>query len=452
MQAIHQPGHAGFGTGGSARLGRRLATLACLATLGWAVQPAHAAVITLSDLNIFRDYRAANDVGLGQGDVFQYGANVSGGSAGYKIQGIFTPGNGGQQVFSAVQNCGPLAVNANFCAGGIGFNTARTQGTWQVHLFNGLVDLFASLPNTTSIPASTVPFPTDVRITANGSTPTINWTLNGYTPDSLRVQIFDKSDIRANGTANIIHSINLPPGTTSYTFPALLSSSSTGNPVNLIPGHSYAINFQVIDTRNNLPIAPGAGNAQILTRSNSFFDFSPPLPGQPPVIELPQISGDNKVYQFKVGAVGPNSVTFIDPAVAVGYDYAIGAGDPDFASVVLPNVGDNHYMLHYVSGGNAFDIALDGGIQYFFPGAGVDAFSVTGIETSAMLDPGNAGAFVTGLTFATNGQFTGTMTPIVVDVNPSVPEPGSLLLLGLALGSIAITRRRPQAGPRKRPA
>ena len=58
-----------------------------------------------------------------------------------------------------------------------------------------------------------------------------------------------------------------------------------------------------------------------------------------------------------VGAVGPNSMTFIDPAVAIGYDYAIGAGDPDFASVLLPSVGDNHYTLHYFSGGNAFDIA-----------------------------------------------------------------------------------------------
>ena len=39
-----------------------------------------------------------------------------------------------------------------------------------------------------------MPFPTDVKITANGATPTISWTLNGYTPDSLRVNIFDKAD------------------------------------------------------------------------------------------------------------------------------------------------------------------------------------------------------------------------------------------------------------------
>jgi hypothetical protein len=271
------------------------------------------------------------------------------------------------------------------------------------------------------------------------------------------VNIFDKSDRIANGTANIIHSINLAPGATSYTVPATLNSSTTGNPVSLIPGHSYAINFQVIDTRNDQPIAAGAGNAQILTRSNSFFDFSPPLPGQPPVIELPMISGNNKVYQFNVGSVGPSSVTFIDPAVAVGYDYAKGTGDPNFASVLLPNVGDNHYLLHYVFGGNPFDIALDGGIQYFFPTSGVDAFSVTGIETSAMLDPGNAGAFVTGLTFTADGQFTGTMTPIVVDVAATVPEPGTLLLLGLAAGGAALSRRRGRAwacrrdGPTARP-
>ena len=41
-----------------------------------------------------------------------------------------------------------------------------------------------------------------------------------------------------------------------------------------------------------------------------------------------------------------------------------------------------------------------------------------GIETSAGLNPQDATAFITGLTFVSEGSFTGTMTPIIYgDVN-----------------------------------
>jgi hypothetical protein len=69
---------------------------------------------------------------------------------------------------------------------------------------------------------------------------------------------------------------------------------------------------------------------------------------------------------------------------------------------------------------------------------GLDRFAVRGIEVSAGLDPANTTAFITGLTFAGSGQFTGTQTPITV----SVPEPGSLALLGLSIAGIAAFRRR----------
>src|SRR5271166_3479839 len=51
------------------------------------------------------------------------------------------------------------------------------------------------------------------------------------------------------------------------------------------------------------------------------------------------------MFHFSIGSVGPSSVTFIDPKVAIGYDYAIGAGNPNFASVLLPNVGGGHFDL-----------------------------------------------------------------------------------------------------------
>lgn len=66
--------------------------------------------------------------------------------------------------------------------------------------------------------------------------------------------------------------------------------------------------------------------------------------------------------------------------------------------------------------------SIDAGDQYFFPMGGVSEFTVTGIDPSADLDPADTSTFVTGLTFASDGSFTGTMTPITENVS-TVPEP-----------------------------
>ncbi|HEY4959049.1 MAG TPA: PEP-CTERM sorting domain-containing protein, partial [Caldimonas sp.] len=80
--------------------------------------------------------------------------------------------------------------------------------------------------------------------------------------------------------------------------------------------------------------------------------------------------------------------------------------------------------------------------QYFFGTGGVSDFTITGIETSAGLDPSNPTAFITGLTFSGNGDFTGTMTPLT-ELVAGVPEPETyaLMLGGFALLA-SITRRR----------
>ena len=137
-------------------------------------------------------------------------------------------------------------------------------------------------------------------------------------------------------------------------------------------------------------------------------------------------------------------MTFIDPLVAVGYDYAIGAGDPKFASVLLPNVGDGQYTLDYTDGTGAQTVPLGHDSQYFFGEGGVAAFRVTCIETDAALDPNNVTAFITGLTFVNAGSFTGTMTPLTVFVVPE-PQTYALMLLGLA-GLTGIARRRQMRG------
>jgi hypothetical protein len=63
---------------------------------------------------------------------------------------------------------------------------------------------------------------------------------------------------------------------------------------------------------------------------------------------------------------------------------------------------------------------------------------VLGIETSAGLNPSDVTAFITGVSFAGDGRFTGTMTPITAEV----PEPPMTVLLGMALMGLALVQQR----------
>jgi hypothetical protein len=231
---------------------------------------------------------------------------------------------------TAFSPCGPLDVNPNFCAKITPFGLPQTQGSWQVEFQNGADTAALGLPPVSVIPATPVVFPSSVTIAANGATPTISWTLPaGTDPNAFRVNLFDKLQFAANGQNQIMLSTTLSPTATSFTIPA-----SAG----LTVGGNYVINFQVIETRDGEALPITFSDADILTRSSSFFDFSPAGGGGPPVIQLPMIDASG-VYHFNVGSVGPGLATFIDPTLAIGYIYDIGQGDPDFASVILPDIG-----------------------------------------------------------------------------------------------------------------
>lgn len=388
--------------------------------------------------NIFRDIRGANNVGIATGDILQFGADVAPGSAGFTISGIYM-NSFGNRVTTFSQPCAPTSVNSRFCASGVGFNTARADGNWSVRIASANETLTAALPSSAIIPAAAVPFPSSVTITANGNTPTINWAYPaGYQPDALRISIYDKAVILANGTRDIVHTTVLSPNATEYTIPTTLS---TRNGAHLITGRDYVFNFQMIDTRDNGVIQPATGNANLLSRSNSYFNFRVPEPGETKVIQLPVVSSDTGAYAFSVDHVGPDSVTYIDPAVAIGYDYVLGDGNPNFASVLFPDLQGDPYDLYYSTDGGMLHEMVTAGMQYFFPNGGVAGFRVSGIHPGLGLDPNNALAFVTGLTFASPGAFTGTMTPIVADV-ANVPEPGTLLLGAIGVIGLLGSRRR----------
>jgi len=111
---------------------------------------------------------------------------------------------------------------------------------------------------------------------------------------------------------------------------------------------------------------------------------------------------------------------FYDPLLAVGYDYAIDDGfDGAFTSVLIPTA---------LPGGDAaFTLEVDGVVVPLNAGTSVDfasltpspvrEFRISGIDEAETVDPEDAAAFVTGLTFSEDApdDLSFTMVPLIVD-------------------------------------
>lgn len=286
-----------------------------------------------------------------------------------------------------------------------------------------------------------LPFLTDVKLTGGGLQPTISWTVpegEGGSITNVRVQVrridaesADRSRITA---ATLVHEAIIPLTDTSYQFDEIFSNAGVaGFPSGLEEGHRYEVSVVLESRYEN----------RTLARARTFFEFMPLPEGDTQVaVFLPSVGPDG-AFKFDVKVEAGETIA-IDPVVAIGYDYVIGDGDPNFASVTLPDVGDGLYELYLFDGTDwVFETLLAHDDPYSFGEDGVDRFRILGIETGAGLDPSDPVAFITRLTFAGDGRFTGTMTPITAQV----PEPATPALIGMALLATLAVRRRP-ARPR----
>ena len=143
-------------------------------------------------------------------------------------------------------------------------------------------------------------------------------------------------------------------------------------------------------------------------------------------------------------SISDDQVVFIDPDVAIGYDYVVESG-PEIASVILPTGFDADYELWLMgTSGWEFTDNLTAEEEYFFGTDGVTEFRVLGIDTTNMIDPDDALAFVTGLSFVDSGDVVMSQTPITefVAEPTSVSEPRMFFVLLTAFGLFAIRARK----------
>lgn len=311
-----------------------------------------------------------------------------------------------------------------------------------------------------------MPFVKQMSASGTGVTPTISWQLPENAPriDAIRIRVFDRS--------NPITVVSKDPGNprsfqqADLIFEQMVSGSTTSLPLPaswILPnGQSRSLAF---NSQYSIDIALEQNrttDGTPVSRSSSYFDFTPlnlpgigniALPSATPVPTTADLTGGGQIpYQFSQVPVSATEVTFIDPLVATGFTYAIGGGDPNFKSVLIPTrYGDGLYNVMVWNGASwltikenlgvneTFDFALNGHLN------GVDKFRIVGIETSAEVSPLDVTGFVTGLTFMTEGKFNGTMQAIVLDTTAPVPEPETYLMLLSGLGMIgfkAFRRRR----------
>jgi hypothetical protein len=397
---------------------------------------ANAAPIILQRSLHFCDVHSVNDVGLATGKVLTFGVDFTpdgdlvplDGRA--DSDGVSPPSTAvASQPGVTPRNLSyfPLPESPNHFVRSVSFDCDNPtipdlRGSWTLSISNGpdtcaggsctLNGNVVTNPVTPSVQGvQHLPFVASFsfEVADEPTTPLFRWTFpNNSNHNRVFIWIQDREDFIGRA-ARVIFSA--PLAATATSFQVL--------PGVLLPNHLYTVSIQL--DRIGPPPTPTSNPLfnRLQSRSRAFFSFETKASPVAGPVFLPSVDPTGSptggpVYTFSVLDYQPGQLMFIDPPIAVGYDYQIGNGNPNFNSVILPEAGDNSFDLYRWNGSKyVFHATVQSGVEFPFPSGGVDRFRVLGIELGAGLDPNNATAFVTGLTFVSSGQFTGTMTPIV---------------------------------------
>jgi hypothetical protein len=400
--------------------------------LGALISPAFASPITLGPASLILSEVAANDVGKTTGEritIIEDGVqpNSAGGTTGVAST---VNSSTGASVTGTLTNNPSNTVFPNQFGHSVAYDPGLVQ-PWTLTFTNGANTATATTPSLVGV--TPIPFASSVTISGSAANPTFSWVYPATGPSGsagVNGTIINIYEHLPAGGIDTVYATGLPSTVNSFTVPTALAGG-----LSLTNGTLYTIDIYGVQLRNTaLPIS----NQNSQAWSQAFFDFTP-LPAGSPVVNLPAVTSSG-AYQYNLTVVAGQTV-FVDPTVAVGYSFAIGAGDPNFASVLLPAVQANPFDVSFMYNGMDFNDMVMPETIFDFPNGGVGAFTVTGIDPADGLHPADTTAFITGLTFAGDGTFNGTQTPITEEV-AATPEPGSISLLATGLLGWPLLRRR----------
>ena len=162
---------------------------------------------------------------------------------------------------------------------------------------------------------------------------------------------------------------------------------------------------------------------------------------------LPNTINQEGGFQFEDITLDAGEQLFIDPDIAIGYEYSVeqsaSATEAIFDSVRVDPAGfDINFTLSYEDqdGTELFETITAGQVFVFPAEAEVSSFRITDIDSFDNLSPDDPLAFATLLTFR-NDLLNATVVQTPISI-AAIPEPSSSVLLLVGLSTAFLRRRR----------